>query len=469
MRTSRRRAILAQFFLSVLVIAHVHSSAAQGLAQIGGPQFSVDQPNTGATNNESQPAVAFNGSKFLAVWTDDRTVPSEKKTAIYGAFKENNPDPSIQPAMRISTAAGASPAVASDGTNFLSAWGVGTGFGALIGGAIVSGADGSTVEIPITLGTLGAESPSVSWDGHQYVAVWNDFRDGNFDSMVRHIYGAYISGTNVSASFAISQTHQSEYASRVSSLAGNSLVVWANNTLDIGAKILRADGSMGAEFAVGGGGIPRLAAGQQSFLVVWSQQGASGLDVFGRWVSSNGDLIDSPFVIAGGPGDQTSPDVAFGGNSFFVVWQDSRNASGNGFDPNYNTKQIFGMRISEAGIIDSIPSLVDATRTPPPVPVLSGFSNNYFVLASRAVEKVSHVAANWVSFDAPLFQSITSDQTGATLRWISWPGLSYVVESADSPDGQWNILDESVTGLLSPFEVKDTRPGGTRFYRVHTP
>jgi hypothetical protein len=467
MRTHRRFTILAQIFSAALVIAHGRLATAQVLTQIGGPQFSVDQPNTGATNNQSQPAVAFNGSKFLAVWSDDRTVPAERQTAIYGAFKENNSDPSMQPAMRISTSAGASPSVASDGTNFLAVWNVGTGIGGSIHGAIVSGVDGSSIEFPITAGQ--SETPSVSWDGRQYVVVWDDFRDAQFDEIVRHIYGANVSGTNVSASFAISQTHKGEHYPKVSSLAGNSLVLWVNDNSDIGAKILRADGSMGPEIALGGSGSPKLAAGAQRYLVVWSQGGGS---VFGRWVSSNGDLIDSPFTITAGSGDQTtiaSPDVAFGGNSFFVVWQDSRNASGNVFDPNYVTKQVFGVRIGEGGIIDSIPVLVDATRTPPPFPVLSGFSNNYFVLASRAVEKVSHVTANWVSFDAPLFQSITRDESGATLRWISWPGLSYVVESADSPDGQWNILDENVTGLLSPFEVKDARPGTARFYRVHTP
>ncbi|MFT3712791.1 MAG: hypothetical protein QM817_34500 [Archangium sp.] len=69
---------------------------------------------------------------------------------------------------------------------------------------------------------------------------------------------------------------------------------------------------------------PAIASDGVRSLVVWSGNpdgGANGLDVFGALVS--GTSVFAPFLISGGSGDQSNPQLSWnGGASFFVSWEE---------------------------------------------------------------------------------------------------------------------------------------------------
>ena len=83
---------------------------------------------------------------------------------------------------------------------------------------------------------------------------------------------------------------------------------------------------------------PAAAFGQTSYLVVWSDQrtgeidapdGTTGADIYGIRVNPDGTVLDpASFPIAVAAGSQTSPQVAFDGTNWMVVWADSRDPSG---------------------------------------------------------------------------------------------------------------------------------------------
>jgi large repetitive protein len=77
---------------------------------------------------------------------------------------------------------------------------------------------------------------------------------------------------------------------------------------------------------------PDVAFDGQNFLVVWQDSRGSATsdvyDIFGARVSAAGDVLDpSGIVISNAVGDQKSPAVAFDGQRYLVVWADSRTGS----------------------------------------------------------------------------------------------------------------------------------------------
>lgn len=112
------------------------------------------------------------------------------------------------------------------------------------------------------------------------------------------------------------------------------LVVWHNlqgpNTIDIYARRVNMDGSLGTWFAVVSGPMefhvdPSLAFNnlRDEYLVAWEFLTPSGdLDILGSLVSWNGSSVGSPFVISGAVDLQVNPEVAFNPNAdeFLVVY-----------------------------------------------------------------------------------------------------------------------------------------------------
>jgi hypothetical protein len=65
----------------------------------------------------------------------------------------------------------------------------------------------------------------------------------------------------------------------------------------------------------------------QEYLVVWAEQRdeASGLDVWAQRVASSGFARGNARLVAGGPGDQSNPAIAYNADrqEYFVVWSDN--------------------------------------------------------------------------------------------------------------------------------------------------
>lgn len=81
----------------------------------------------------------------------------------------------------------------------------------------------------------------------------------------------------------------------------------------------------------------------QEYFLVWSEAaGSSGHDVFGVRVSSAGFARGTPRVLAGGPGDQTRPAIAYNPveQAYLLAWEDNAR----------DIDDVWGMRIRANGI-----------------------------------------------------------------------------------------------------------------------
>ena len=87
---------------------------------------------------------------------------------------------------------------------------------------------------------------------------------------------------------------------------------------------------------------PVVAFGQTHYLTAWSDFRSSGEDVSATRITPDGSVVDpGGFAVAQGPGTQVSPAVTFGGTHFFVTWDFVPSGSGNG--------DVYGARVDENG------------------------------------------------------------------------------------------------------------------------
>ncbi|MFH1329390.1 MAG: hypothetical protein ABIJ48_01830 [Actinomycetota bacterium] len=260
----------------------------------------------GATDYESEPAIAWSGSEYLVVWRDERN-SQDRGTDIHG---------------RLVSAAGAP-----------------TGFDARISG---------------TNATADEAVPDVAWSGSNFLVVWQDSR--NSDDRGDDVRGRLVSpaGTPLGRDRRISGTNAIA-DDLAPALAGNGtdfLVVWEDwrmnpgRQTDIYARLVSSAGApIGANFRVCGPGAqgwdwaPAIAwdAGAGQYLVVWQDErnwDTRGADIYGRRVDPTGARIGGDFRVSGPAATafEYQPEVAWSGTEHLVVWQDARGEPTSGRD-----------------------------------------------------------------------------------------------------------------------------------------
>ncbi|MEJ2555363.1 MAG: Ig-like domain-containing protein [Anaerolineae bacterium] len=248
------------------------------------------------------PAVAGNGSLYLAVWSD--TVSNQ----IYG--RRLLGDGSLVDAASISILPGHDPDVAALGENFLVV-GVHTPSDPHFQfpfSARVRGADGAVLDAPVQVGNYFAQAPTVTAIGGRWLAVWE-----------RH------------------PSHD-------------------DPTSEIQANFVDADGVPGTEFSVRSDFYsvrfhynPAVAASGNLALVVWEDPRVSNSDwnIYGRRLQADGTLLDSnsgiPIVTA--PKNQGRAALAWDGSQFVAAYEDMRAVT---FFLDRRT-DIFATRVDPAG------------------------------------------------------------------------------------------------------------------------
>jgi hypothetical protein len=365
-----------------------------------------------AANDQTAPAVAWNGADFLVVWTDDRSGPSD----IYGA-RVSGAGSVLDPAgIAISTAANGqtAPAVASNATDFLVVWQdsrSGTSYD--IYGARVSGA-GSVLDpagIPIRT-TAGYQiAPAVAWNGTDFLVVWQDYRSdpccGSYD-----IYGARVSG-----------------AGSVLDPAGLAISTAANDQ--------RA---------------PAVAWKGTDFLVVWQDlRSDADSDIYGAHVSSAGSVLDSAGIpVSTAANDQRAPAVAWNGTDFLVVWQDRR--SGNTYD-------IYGTRVSGAGgVLDPAGIPLSTAADDQPAPAVAWNGTNFFVAWQDSRAGSTDIYGAGVSAGGTVAQPAgipisTIAAYAESAPAVAWNGSDFLVVWHDFRSASfWDIYGARVSGAGSVLD-----------------
>ncbi len=315
-----------------------------------------------APNTQSYPSVAFDGQNYLVVWGDERDWD------VYGTRVTRSGVVIDTAGINISNAAGFQgyPSIAFDGTNYLVVWwDLRSASSYDIYGARVtqSGIVLDSTGISISTAPNTQSYPSVAFDGTNYLVVWEDWRnDPNID-----IYGARVNQSGLvldPTGIPISTAGSSQLTPSVSFDSTNYLVVWHDNrgtSAEIyGARVsqsgtvLDPDGFVVSDAPYAQGN-PRITSGDPHYLVVWDDgRNDPGLpDIYGSRVAQSGVVLDTTGIaISTNANRQSDPSVAFDGTNFLVAWQD-----GPGFYSFYcNYSDIYAARITQSGVVlDSVP------------------------------------------------------------------------------------------------------------------
>ncbi len=268
------------------------------------PEYAVADPRAG-TNSAAQeaPAVAFDGTNYLVVWSDWR---NGQDADIYGARVSTSGTVLDAFALPISTAAEDQrhPAVSFSGTNYLVVWEDNRVFDDDIYGARVSTA-GDVLDaagIPISTRAGWQFNPAVAWNGEDsFLVVWEDW--GSDEIQEPDIYGRRVSasGTPLSPS-----------------------------TIQI-------------SIAVDNQRFPQLAFDGTNFLVVWDDLRGEGYQVWGARVSKTGVVQETNGIKLSGTDHARTPVVSFGGGTYLVAWRAEDEDTG---------EQIRGSLVSVAGVVN---------------------------------------------------------------------------------------------------------------------
>ncbi len=332
-----------------------------------------------AAGNQLAPAVAFDGTSWLVVWDDAGGVDDDIRGARVsaGGVVLDPASIAISTATRLQTA----PAVSAGSGQWLVVWQdyrsgvtVSDVFGARVSSA---GTLLDAAGIPVCTATADQTELSASYNGTDWLVVWQDYRVGAY----MDIYGSRVSAAGVvrePGGIVIASATSWQQQPSVGFDGTNWFVVWLdsrNGPSEIyGARVNAAGVVLDAigiriATAIWFRGNPDVAFDGTNWLVVW-QDDRNGvhLDILGARVSSAGVVLDpGSFVISGAPSAQQTPSVAFAGTSCLVVWADGRTGI---------ETDIYGARVSAAGtVLDppaGIPIGLSANRQDSPSAAFDG-------------------------------------------------------------------------------------------------
>ena len=315
-------------------------------------------------------SIAFDGTNYLVVWEDERNYSTVYQD-IYGA----RISPSglvLDPDGFLITGSAdkeQAPAVSFDGTNYLVVWDRVTGTQQNIYGARVN-PSGTVLDNPgfqISNYTTYQWNPEVAFDGTNYLVVWEDKRNGNWD-----IYCTKVSPNAVVSyppGIAISTATQNQQHISMCFGGGNFFITWNDlrNTaypnykiygcrVDPAGSVMDPSGILISDSPVTDRD-PSIAFDGTNYFVFWDR-GTIGdplggipddFDIYGSRINQQGSVLDingllikesPPGVISGGSG------AVFGINDYFLSYNESSSLA-----------KIKGVKVSKTGVLINPPGV----------------------------------------------------------------------------------------------------------------
>jgi hypothetical protein len=347
-------------------------------------------------NQQMHPSVAFDGTNYLLVWQD--CYNEFHNTEIRGARVGSSGV--VLDSATLEIAVGSNnqfPSVAFDGTNYLVVW----GRSACIFGRRVS-QTGEMLGQPfvISSGQYGRQCPAVSFDGTNYLVVWEDERNSFYVYRFTDIYGARVSPMGVvldPSGIAIMVDYNAKEQPSLSFDGTNYLVVWQDSRAgycDVyGTRVSQAGtvldpGGIVISAAENRQQCPSVTFGETDFLVVWHDRrnGSYNPDIYGARLNQQGVILDSTGIaISACPEYQISPAIAFDGVNYVVVWSDSRSISNH---------DLYAARVDPFGAV--IDEFIVSTQTGDQVypAIAHGQGDQMFITYSGFADSVNHQTAN---------------------------------------------------------------------------
>ncbi|MEO0097163.1 MAG: T9SS type A sorting domain-containing protein [candidate division WOR-3 bacterium] len=333
------------------------------------------------TADQCYPKITYGGGYYFVAWEDYRY---SWDGDIFGTRVTTNSNVLEPFGIAISTFPNTqwSVATAFDSNNYFIVWtdyqngGISDIYGARVSfnGSLID-----TNNILISLGINWQTYPAVSFDGNNYLALWTDFR-GNYSDII----GRRISSTGIildTNNIEISNAENLQLYPKAAFDGNNYLVVWQDYRSgfdwDIyGTRVSREGvvlepNGIPIRSASSDQTSPDVAFDGNNYLVVWEEGMTGEIDIYGAKVTPNGVILDI-IPICTEASFQFSPAIIFGGNYYFVAWTDYRNGE---------YSDIYGARITQTGILldtFGIPIRLSASYKWNPKVAFDG--TNYFVV-----------------------------------------------------------------------------------------
>lgn len=156
------------------------------------------------------------------------------------------------------------------------------------------------------------------------------------------------------------------------------LVIWSKDADGIYGRFINnyaqpEDTVFRIDTAMAGGTIPKLDFDGINYLIVWADFNSAGtdLDIYGQFVSTQGQLMGSKITIANGSQSQNNPNIIFDGANYLVVWAEA-------------STDIFGQRVQPDGhLLDDKFRISDNTAENRDQPAVSVGVDNYLIVWSE--------------------------------------------------------------------------------------
>ena len=363
----RVRAVAAVAVLLLVVIA---GEAPAGAA----PTVSAATAVTGPAARDA-PDVAFDGTNWLVVWSQPGGETGED---IYGRRIGGNGS-ALGASFPIATNADddSKPAVAWNGSNFLVVWQhlFEPGNWDVYARAVAASGAVSPDTYGVAFGDQSEEAPDVGASSTNFLVAWQDDRNASVSGKDIWASGRQPTGGNLGQFLVGGEDNSQDDVEPVVAWNGSEfLVAWqhlygsSTTVSDVYARrtgISTREGSFSifvsdVDFR---DDAPAIASNGSDWLLVWGKRGSGAYDVVGERISSTGSPLGE-FVISSAAGDQDTPSVAFDGGQYLVAWQDRRSSS---------VPDVYGGRVTSTGAVsDGSGFAVSATSATEDSPSVTG-------------------------------------------------------------------------------------------------
>ncbi len=205
--------------------------------------------------------------------------------------------------------------------------------------------------IPISTANNNQDSAQVIFDGTNYFVCWQDGRIGSYK-----IYGARVSTSGIvldTAGIPILAATHSQRGPQVAFDGTNYLLVWEDARAGYhiyGARVTRAGvvlDTTGIRISIANNPqfYPQVVFGDNKYFVIWDVINASEWDLYGARLTTEGLVLDTAGIpISTANTRRVFKDAAFDGAYYVVVWESSL----------YGSADIYGVRVNPlTGQIDS--------------------------------------------------------------------------------------------------------------------
>ncbi|HYI00410.1 Ig-like domain-containing protein, partial [Hyalangium sp.] len=388
------------------------------------PELSLDTPTLRPSpGGESHPAIAFNGTVYLACWGDHH-YPEAAPELVCTRIRPDGTVLDLE-GLSVGPYSGASdaPNVASNGTDFLVVWSLyppnSTSPGVVARRVSGSGAVLGASPVFMSSAPAGEYNPSVAYTNFTYLVVWSDFR---FDSQASRIVGARVSN--------------------------------GGTVLDPSGIAISPGSSFHRE--------PTVAADGTLFLVVWTDDrnsSSTGDDLYSTLVSSGGILLNPGTPVITAAGGQSEPALTPTDSGYILAWADTRNG----------VSAIYSSRLStQASPLDGTGLRLSTSTRSQRVPQVATSSSGALAVWKEEQTNSSTIAGARLSSTGQVLGSITLSSTAydGALPAIASNGTDYLVGWEERLHDDTSIFGRRVSGsgtLLDPrnltlsTEINDER------------